>query len=165
MVDIYGMRISKFILFFMIGLLLLVAVVLIALPCVTHPVQLVNSQTESISFRLRFRDSELWSGTLEPGEHRYLPVVTDLGGSYLVLEVTPAGGRTIEPGGLYIGGYPNDGPYTYVFAIAQDNVTAFYITHPFAAQFKSEALRTVADAFLFMSRVLSCLDCSKVRIL
>ena len=144
-------------------LVLLVVGALIALPCVTHPVHIVNNQPGTVELQLLSGNAELWSGTLEPERAIDIPLRTAVGDGGLTLKATDSDQRTISGGGFYFSRFPFDA-YTYIFIVNQDAVYPARIDHPFIALFGWNEMRFVATVAIHIMKSLSCLDCLVVRL-
>lgn len=144
---------------------LLVVGAVIALPCVTHPVHIVNNQTGTVELQLLSRNVELWSGTLESERAIDISLRTNVGDGDLTLRATDADQRTIiSGGGFYFSRFPFDA-YTYIFIVNQDAVYPTRTDHSFIALFEWNEMRYVTSTAILVMKFLSCLDCSKVRFL
>lgn len=147
--------------FIVVVLALLVVATIVAIPCVTHPVHVVNRSGDAVNVRLVVRNTELWSGSLEPDESVDLPIATSVGAAPLELRVAMPDGRPLEGDGIYIYGYPHD-IEIYAFVITKDWVYASEVRHPFVTPFESKPWRAVAMVSVLVSKYLSCLFCSEV---
>lgn len=139
------------------------AIVLIALPCVTHPVQVVNRHAGDVSIQLSSGEIELWTGVLKRGEIRYLPVATNESGEDLTLAVMDLGGTKIGSDSLYVLTHPMN-VRTNFFVVGNDGVYAFNMDHPLEAPFQSESTLVSVHMVLMAANVLRCLDCPEVRV-
>ena len=141
--------------------LLLVFAAIVAMPCETFRVVLVNDRTIPIAARISVAEREIWSGTVDPKAEKQISFASPIGSDTFVAHIKNLSGddQAWSQDVMTFAQYPYE-IMPFVFVATPQGVNAdWYRPHPYLESLESPNLRFVVFLGMMAHRGLQCLDC------